>query len=270
MSLKSVALAFQFLTVIPLHVKGEVTDQDVAASSQAFPLVGTFQGLFLSLTSLMFLLFLSPGITAGLVLLVYVLTNGGFHLDGLSDTFDALSVKSTGDKEKDREKRLAVMKDSSTGAIGTVAIWFALTLKHICMREILLSGNELYACFIFFMMPLFSAWAMAAVMYRGKSARKDGLGRVFLERIRLRHIMVSTLITLAFSLVPFFVFRMFQHAWEPALVVFCLGAMVIVYLSALFIKKTCTKKFGGITGDNFGAVHEITEIIFLVAALLWG
>ena len=270
MSLKSAALAFQFLTIIPVKVKGEVSEKNISDSTEFFPFVGLFQGLLLSIAALLLIRLFSTEVTSGLVLLVYVLTNGGFHLDGLSDSFDALSIKSTGDKERDREKRLAVMKDSTTGAIGAVAIWFTLFLKYLLIRECFLTSSLLYGCFILFMMPILSKWALVSAMFCGRSARKDGLGRIFLEGVRYKHLVVSTVLTLAIFLAPFFILRIFQKSNEWQLVLFCISVMVMIYFFTLLLSRLFVARFKGMTGDNFGAIHEMTEILFLTVVILWG
>ena len=45
--------------------------------------------------------------------------------------------------------------------------------------------------------------------------------------------------------------------------------MALIYLICLILKYIFTARFGGLTGDNFGAMHEISEILFLTVALLW-
>ena len=80
---------------------------------------------------------LPKDVAAGLAVFCLILTNHGFDLDGLADTFDGLAVKSSGDPEKDRAKRLLVMKDSATGAAGVMAIAVVLLLKFVLVKAIL-------------------------------------------------------------------------------------------------------------------------------------
>ena len=64
-----------------------------------------------------------PGLSTALVLLLYVLSSGGFHLDGVADTFDALAAKG------DRERKLDIMKGGTNGAVGMAAVVFVL--RHL-------------------------------------------------------------------------------------------------------------------------------------------
>jgi cobalamin synthase len=50
---------------------------------------------------------------------------------------------------------------------------------------------------------------------------------------------------------------------------FFFSEMVFIYLVCLILKYIFVARFGGLTGDNFGAMHEISEIFFLSVALLW-
>ncbi|MCX5813359.1 MAG: adenosylcobinamide-GDP ribazoletransferase [Proteobacteria bacterium] len=270
MKLRNIALAFQFLTIIPIKTTGEVSEKDIADSSIFFPVVGAFQGLILVVLSFLLMKVFSPEITAAIILLGYLLTNGGFHQDGLSDTFDGISVKSTGNRAQDIQKRLAVMKDSTTGPIGVTAIVFSLLFKYLLMKAILqIEGN---AYLILFLMPIYSKWAMVSVMYRSRSARSDGIGRIFLEHGGFKHVAFSTLLMVIMGITAFYacVYCTSSSQWGAGtLILFLICEIAVIYLFCLFLRQTFINKFGGLTGDNFGAIHEISEIAFLFVALLW-
>lgn len=265
--IKQVLLAFQFLTIVPVKVAGEITGKEVAGASAFFPLAGAFQGLVTSLSALLLLNIAPPDITAGFALLLLILSNGGFDLDGLADTFDALAVKSSGDAERDRAKRLLVMKDSSTGAMGAIALIIAILLKFVLMGRLLSDIPFFLAGPVLFLMPVFSKWITVPVMYHARSAKKDGLGRIFIEGIGLEGVIISTALTAA----------LFLLASLPQLTGIsltsgigqCVFLLTAFYLFGLLAIKFLTKRFGGLTGDHFGALTEISEILFLSGAYLW-
>jgi adenosylcobinamide-GDP ribazoletransferase len=275
--MKYILLAFQFLTVIPVKTKWNVSEKDIARSSIFFPLVGAFQGIILSISCLILNLFLSSSLTSGIIILIYILLNGGFHLDGLSDTCDALSVKPTGDKEYDREHRLKVMRDSATGAIGATAICLAIFLKYLLIKEIFLAVRQFNPYFILLLMPVFSKWAIVLSMYLSKNARPDGLGSVFIQYGKRINLFFSTTLTLFLSFLPYFLFLIITSQIVntppgfhiPALFLFCVVEMAMLCVTCQFLIRRFTKKFGGLTGDNFGAIHEVSEFIFLMIVLLW-
>ncbi len=265
--LKGVLLAFQFCTIVPVRVPGDVTEKDVADSAAFFPLVGAFQGLACALAAFVLIRVFPPEVSAALAVLCLILTDGGFDLDGLADTFDALSVKSSGDPDKDRARRLSVMKDSATGAIGVIALIMLILLKFTVMAGLLSGFPVITACAVFFLAALFSKWIVVPVIYHGSPARKDGLGKIFLDGVRPAHLAASTGIVLLLLLpVAWLGFTTVPPANAVALCAcFCAGA----YLSTLFVVRFLTRRFGGLTGDHFGALTECCQAAFLLAAYLW-
>lgn len=248
-------LAFQFLTIMPLRVKGDVSEKAVSGSAAFFPVVGTCQGILAIFSAALLLKLFSPDVTAGLITLILIISNGGFHLDGLADTFDALAVKSTGDAIKDREKRLTVMKDSTTGVIGVVAIVIAILLKFLLIHSLLTLDYRLLL-----LMPVFSKWAVNSAIFHGRAARPDGLGRIFLKNKSAGEFSFSAIFTLGFLL---FVYSILGYPLSFLLF------MPLIYIMALFAAKFFDKKFGGLTGDTFGAISEIAEILFLMVISIW-
>lgn len=273
MIFRTIAVAFQFLTIIPIRTNREVSEKEVQDSVSFFPLIGALQGLFLALLAFLFLEIISADITAAILLVFYVLITGGFHQDGLSDTFDALSVPSSGDKERDRVKRLQIMKDSTVGPIGVIAIVLSLLLKYILIKETLQINNYTERYFVIFLLPIFSKWAMVTGMYHAKSARKDGIGRTFLEHADLKQIVRATMFLFLVTFTAGYLFHYFLPAWSLGKTVpftlFFLSQMLFMCLSCLILKSIFAARFGGLTGDNLGAMHEISEILFLTVALLW-
>lgn len=267
--MKKILAAFQFLTIIPIRISGELSGKDISGSSVFFPLVGFFQGVLLAALSFVSLKFFSPGVTAGLIILAYMLTNGGFHMDGLSDTFDALSVKSSGNPEKDRQKRLAVMRDPTAGPIGITAIAISILLKYVLLKEVLEAPGQFFFSPVVFLMPVVSAWSMTLMMPGAKSARGDGLGKTFFDGVKKRHaLMAGILLVFACCAVYLFSGRL-TYGDERCFFSFFLIALVPVLCACYGLGRLCTATFGGLTGDNLGAIHEVSEITFLMTAVLW-
>lgn len=264
--MKELLLAIQFQTIIPIRVRGDITEKDVARSSVFFPVAGMVQGICAALAILFLSPFFSPEITGGLVLLVLVLTNGGFHLDGLADTFDAIAVKSSGNPASDRAKRLLVMKDSSTGAIGVVAIAMGLLVKYLFLSSLSGKFGVIGAAYILLLMPAFSKWVSVPLFFHGNSARRDGLGRIFIEETRFGHLVLSTIVLVAIFVGATWVFPFtgIVKAGE-----FLLLAGAILYAFDLIWMGFCRRRFGGMTGDTFGASSEIADLLFIMLSYLW-
>lgn len=263
--LKRLLIALQLLTIIPVRKSMTVTEADIAKSSSVFVLVGLIQGIILITTDYLAGRVFHPDLVTGIILLVYVLSNGGFHLDGLADTFDAIAAKSESDKEIDRQKRLAVMKDSSTGPIGVITIFFALFLKYLSLNNLSHFPTFTYYSSIL-LFPMISKWAIVISMFYGKPAREDGIGRLFIKRIGFKEVIISTFVLLLLLLLPQLFLSSFmlnrQNVFYAFLLgtIFCFCRACVVYFN---------RKFGGLTGDTLGAVSEITEIVFLLMVNAW-
>ena len=119
----SLLLAIQFLTVIPLKIR-DVNERKLADALIYFPLAGLLIGLILAgLSTALFSLHFYEFTVAVVLVVALAAITGGMHLDGLSDTFDALAGG------KDKEKRLEIMRDSHAGAMGVISIVCVLLLK---------------------------------------------------------------------------------------------------------------------------------------------
>jgi adenosylcobinamide-GDP ribazoletransferase len=265
--MKKILIAFQFLTIIPVRVNEDISEKEISQSAVYFPVAGAFQGLSAVCTALLSVNFFSPEITSGLVLLTFIVINGGFHLDGLADTFDALAIKSSGDPAADRDKKLGIMKDSTTGAIGVIAIVMAILLKFLFLADIL-SSSPASACYVFlFLMPVFSKWVMISMMYHGKSARQDGLGKMFIDNITLVKVAFASLLLIFFCVAADLLYL--RKLFGSSAIILYLLLIAVLYIFSFLSTKFFEKRFGGLTGDTFGAVSEISEILFLMVTSLW-
>jgi len=265
-------LAFQFLTIIPVKTSMAINEADIAKSSSAFVVVGFIQGILLISTNYVFGRVFQTEVVTGIILLVLVLSNGGFHLDGLADTFDAFAAKG------DKEKKLSIMKDSTIGPIGVIAVFFALLLKFLALNS--LSHFSLFTFhFSLFLMPILPKWAMVISMFHGKPARENGLGRIFINNVRVTTLIFSSfLIILSYML--FVAIQIYFYKEIPlcpplikgdigGLISFFVILFATLYIFSLISVKFFDRKFGGLTGDTLGAISEITEIIFLLMVNAW-
>ena len=115
-----------------------------------FPLVGAVIGVVQTLLGTFLLTHTGCGklFFAGIMTIVPILISGGIHMDGLLDTFDALSSYA------DREKKLEILKDSRAGAfavlglgvylVASLAVWSEITADmlpvigagYVCSRAL--------------------------------------------------------------------------------------------------------------------------------------
>jgi len=237
--LKSLLTAFRFLTILPLRVKIEESDELFASSMTFFPLVGLFIGGFLFLVYRISSILFSPLLVNALVLLGWVFITGALHLDGFMDTVDGLSGGKT------KEERLKIMKDPSSGAKGTVGLVGLMGLKFLLLLEIespLTMGTLLLT-------PVVGRWSMVTAAYLAPYARVEGLGKAFITHKKEGTIFWTSLSVTVLGLV------IFKWAF-----LYIMGVSLgITYLSTLYFKS----RIGGITGDTLGALNEIIELTAL-------
>ncbi len=265
--MKLLLLAFQFLTVIPIKVTGDISDIEMSRSAVFFPAVGLFQGMLAVGAVHLSARFFGGEIAPAMALLALEASTGGFHLDGLADTFDAISVKSSGDDASDIGRRLSVMKDGRTGPAGVMSIVFAVLLKFLLLKGLLLSLTRPAFYAFLFLMPVYSKWAMVPPMYHGIPARKDGLGKIFIGKTGMGTVVLSTCLTIIVSV---FVYVLWLgEEYGPYLTPLPFVFLALLYLLGFLSARYCTGKFGGVTGDILGAISEISEIFFLMGVSAW-
>jgi adenosylcobinamide-GDP ribazoletransferase len=263
--MRKLFLAFQFLTIIPVKIAPPVRNEEIAGSSAFFPVAGLFQGIIIAVTAYLAGSVFRPDLAVAVILLVFVLTSGGLHLDGLADTVDALAAQSSGTAERDRERRLAIMKDGAAGPMGVIAIVFALALKYLSLKEIAnLSPHTYYSTLV--LLPVLPKWTMVISMFHAGPARGEGLGNLFITGTGAREVSISTIILVILLALP----RISGHNLVPGnQLLFCFLLMAILYGLCRIWVHLFDRNFGGLTGDTVGAIGEVSEVIFLLAVILW-
>ncbi len=255
---KGLLLSASFLWRIPIKI-GKITERDFERALIFFPVIGALEGIIIFFLSSLLAPYLPEDILALLLLLTLFLLRGIFHLDGLSDTFDALSYKGSGNPEEDRIKRLAIMKDSTVGVSGVTTIVVNLLLKFLLIKEILNQNN-----LSFLFLPFFLSRALLLIIiYSSQPARKDGLG--FLMKKSLKPSGLALGLALSVFIWGVFVFSQQFLKIYHFLLILCMNLLISFYF-----KNKFEKAFLGLTGDNYGALVEIIEgVTLFYGAVLW-
>ncbi|MDH4028282.1 MAG: adenosylcobinamide-GDP ribazoletransferase [Nitrospirota bacterium] len=256
--MRRILLAFQFLTIIPLSDTGEVPDREAGGATAFFPLVGAVEGAALLMLAMVLLRVFPAELVNGLLVLAMVISSGGLHLDGLADTFDAIGSRGS------REKKLAIMKESTVGPFGVIAIVMALLLRFLLLNALFLNSRltEYYAAV--FLMAVFSRWAMVPVIFHSRSARRDGLGKVFIDHTGHKELLTATAFTVMIA-----VFAAGIVLRVPLLVFDLVFVMPVLYMVGFIAVRFFNRDLGGMTGDTFGAVYEISILLFLMMSVIW-
>ncbi len=239
-------IAWQFLTIFPgPSLKGE-KEQGLGSSLPWFPIIGLFLGGILLGLDQLFDLFLPQFLNSALLLVALVIITGALHLDGFMDTCDGFAVKSSA------AERLKVMADSHVGGFGVAGACCLFLVKFACIVSL---PDELRAVGLL-LMPVIARWSVAYAIMAFPSARKGGLGDLFKGKTSWTMTHIATIITLAIA-------AGFLNWIGLALVA---GIWVIAFL----IAKGLSSRLGGLTGDTYGAIIEISEVCILIAIVIIG
>jgi len=230
--------AIRFLTLIPLswHVRDD--EKYFNKSLYYFSAVGLLIGSVNYILAIILSAFLPTQVAAVVMLFSLAAISGCLHLDGVADSADGLL------SSRPKEKALAIMKDSRTGAMGVVAIVFILLGKYAVLSSM---AREIFCLSVFFM-PLVGRCTIVFVMAIQQYARKEGgLAQLFYSG-NSRKPAIMSLFVLLIVLVLF--------ASEVLLIL-----TVTLSLTIVFFTKWCNAKLGGATGDTLGASCEIAELV---------
>ena len=277
--------AIGFLTILPLAPSGGPAS--MASARGWFPLVGLLLGLILAGFDILRMLMLQAGssgwyggyaplpttypvfpdytilLWSVLLVVILVVLTRALHLDGFMDSCDALLGGF------DRERRLAILRDPNVGAFAVIGVVCLLLIKVLAIAElppailvppgIAVLPPEGWSVRIpmLLLFPCLSRWAVLLTMELYPYVRSNGIGTAFFggEQRRVRwQLMIGFAFTMVIS-------------------VALAGMVGIVLLAAACavawgIGAWTTRLLGGVTGDIYGAVNEVTEVAVLLLALM--
>jgi adenosylcobinamide-GDP ribazoletransferase len=194
---------------------------------------------------------LSPFVVALLALGATVLGNRGFHLDGLSDVVDGMAAS------YDRERSLAVMKTGTSGPAGGVAVLLVLGLQTAGLIGVLALPDVWRAAALAGLAVCVSRAALAICCLRGvPPARADGLGRTYTQTVAPA---VAAAVWIAVALSLALVGWWAGLPWWRGVLAATIAVLVVGVVVARSIRR-----FGGVTGDVFGASVELALAALLV------
>ncbi len=238
--IKGLVLSFQFFSRIPINIAVDFNDKNIRYSIFFMPLVGALIG---GLGGGLYYLLVDYNkmVASFLALLSIIILTGGLHIDGLADTFDGFM------SNRDEEKTLDIMKDSRIGAFGVLAIVLLILFKLILINSIV----DLPLSLVLSLTN--SRLVVAYIISYKKNARSTGLGEMF-HKSNPKKLMVLFLviyIIVLFILKPTYLI--------PLLITFLLGE---------YMSLVAYKKIGGLTGDVYGGIIELGDVVSLLG--FWG
>jgi adenosylcobinamide-GDP ribazoletransferase len=237
------AAAMAFFTRIPIEGPARGAWQ-IADAAWAFPLVGAGIG---AVAAFAFLLAQVIGLgnwpAALLSVFAGIALTGGLHEDGLADTADGFFGA------RDREQKLAIMRDSRHGTFGVLAIVASVLLRAAALVGI---GDAIHAVLALIAAHAVSRAALPAAMWALSPARAEGLGAAA-GTPRAPSVTAAVVIGILIALA----------ALGPIRGVIAVGLLAMtVFVMTGFARR----QIGGYTGDVLGAFQQIGEIVMLLAA----
>ena len=249
--LAALQLAFMLLTRLPA---GTLTSHlpELAHARWAFPIVGCIVGGIIAASYIILSLLLLPSFAAAILAITAGLfSTGAIHEDGLADCADGFGGG------KNREKKLAIMRDSAIGSYGTLSLIIIMGLR-ISLLSMLPAKLEIVTPII--ICAVISRYAMVGYLCLLPAARQDGLGNQASGN-QTSGDNISALLLAGLIALPAFVIGAFGLIY-----------VIIAIVSVALIWGVIAKyQLGGQTGDVCGAGQIICETAgWLIIATIYG
>ncbi|MDT0549414.1 MULTISPECIES: adenosylcobinamide-GDP ribazoletransferase [Streptomyces] len=247
--------AFGTLTALPVRVTR--WDREAArAGMLCAPLAGLTVGLCAASLGAALLLLGGGALLAavGTVAVPAVLTRG-LHLDGLADTADGLG------SGKPAEDALRIMKRSDIGPFGVVTLLFALLAQVAALAELYGAGWA-HGAVAAATAGMAARCALTLGAREGvPAARPEGLGAAVAGAVPFGPALGAAAVTVVVCAVGGASFGAYGAVHHALAVLAALGA-------AELLLRHCRRRFGGVTGDVFGALAETAATAALIAMAL--
>lgn len=243
--------AIGFLTILPVAPRDATGG--LASARAWFPVVGLVLGGFLASADLL-IRFADSMVTQGgstlppllsavvLTVLLVVLTRA-LHLDGFMDCCDALFGGF------DRRRRLEILRDPHVGAFAVTGVVGLLLLKVSAIMALPQEGR-LWTLLLF---PCLSRWGVVLAMGVFPYVRSRGIGTPFMEGGSVWQTASALFVTVIAALVIAGVAGLALAA-AASVAAWCVGAWA-------------SRQLGGVTGDVYGAVIEVSEVAVLLVGV---
>jgi adenosylcobinamide-GDP ribazoletransferase len=240
MTLRAPLLAMSLLTIIPIPRLAFATAPPQGGAVAFFPLVGLVLGIAVAAVDALLSSVLPLPVVSALDLALLALLTGGLHLDGVADTADGVAAM------PDRAAALAALRDSRVGALGAAALVFAVLIQWSALASLADGRAAVLFCGL-----VLSRWAMVLAIRAFPRARAEGLAAITAHGARRADGVVASAIAGAVVGVA---------AMSPALLV------VVAAAGCAALAAVAVRRFGGLTGDVYGAIAEVVFAAVLVAS----
>ncbi|MFE7772397.1 adenosylcobinamide-GDP ribazoletransferase [Streptomyces sp. NPDC057445] len=251
-----IRFAFGTLTVLPVRVTR--WDRHAArAGMLCAPLAGLVVGLDAAAAGVLLMaLGAGPLLAAVASAALPAALTRGLHLDGLADTADGLG------SGKPAEDALRIMKQSDIGPFGVITLVLVLLAQVGALYELYGGGDWARGAVAATLAGVTARLALTLASRSGiPAARPEGLGAAVAGTVPARSAAAAAFLVIAACAGAGALFGR-GGAVHHAL------AAVLALAAAHLLLRHCVRRFGGVTGDVFGAVAETAGTAALIALTL--
>lgn len=258
--MNALRLLFGTLTVLPVRPPSTVDRRTAGWAMTLAPLAGLVLAAVVG-TPLALLhdeREMSPLLLAALAVAALAFLTRAIHLDGLADTADGLGSGRSG------SEALEVMKRSDIGPFGVVTLVLVLLVQVAALATCLAENFGVVALVLAL---LWSRVTVTWLCFRHSPARTDGLGSMVARSVSGAQLALAVVSAAAVTAVLLGAGVGGAEWLEPGLVSVLAGVLAV--LTGPLLAEHAVRRFGGATGDVYGAGVETTFTAVLVAATLF-
>ncbi|WP_155949210.1 adenosylcobinamide-GDP ribazoletransferase [Gayadomonas joobiniege] len=237
-------LALGFFSRLPIPKNTKYSPELLNQANRYFTAVGwLLAGLTLFVWSVANQYF-SGDISVWITLIFSLFLTGVFHEDGLADTCDGFGGG------QNKADKLRIMKDSRLGTYGVTGLFVILSGRLILWSEA--------ATDLMIVIPVsfvISRCLAASFIYDCAYVQEtDSKSKPLANQQSLLELSTNLLFALpVFCLLP---------------LAKAMGLLVIIVVLRVLLKRLFKRQIGGYTGDNLGAVQQISELIIILVVLV--
>ena len=226
--------AFMLLTRIPVGNLTAPTPK-FADALWAFPVVGFVVGGIVAGCYLLIAQIILSSVTAAIFALTAGLfCTGAIHEDGLADCADGFGGG------QNKEKKLAIMRDSTIGTYGTLALILVMGLRIFMLSSF---PAMLEIVLLIIICAVISRFTMVGYLYFLPAVRKEGLGSQASINNKFSFFSAAVIVS-------------------PALIVgtfVAYNVIIVILVAAILWGIVANYQVGGQTGDVCGAGQILCE-----------
>lgn len=241
-------VALQFLTILPTPALKTFSAKDEEKAIYWYPLIAAILGSAVAVAYLLlYRLTQEIRLSVLLAMVTNILITGALHVDGLTDSADALFSS-----QPNRKKKLTIMKDSRIGTMGALTLMLYLLLKW-----------ELLS-----LLPSTLIWKSLLL--------EPILGKFFIFLVirRLPYVSINSKLLTRFqniipnwwygiSLSSIVLFPFLIYPFKTAILV-----IVVSFAGVALFMQWVKRSLGGATGDIYGTTQELVGLLIPLACFI--